>query len=223
MRQIGVNETSKTFKKYFLANQFVQSALQDQRGVEDVVSQVLDEHQKQADELLLLGEGTSSSNMINNGLFWSGDANYTLNSSVEIDTDADSLIDLHTKIMSNAADADQISGRKAIIFYGTNATTRFDGIYTATNQPFKRVLADVLGSNYSLLKMPTAVTPASSHGWIIVNLDQVKLHYTTLPSLKDQGVNDEKMYAWFNFLMGSMMLEVLASGAIIRQPITIEA
>lgn len=223
IRQIAVNEAAKTFKKYFLANQFTISALQDQRGVEDVVAQVLDEHQKQMDELFLLGEGTSNSTMINNGLFHSSDPNYELESSVEIDTDADSLISMHSKIMTNVADAEQLSGRKVIIFYGSEVTSRFDGIYTATNVPFKRVLNEVLGSGYSTVKLPAAVTPANSHGWIIANLDQVKLHYVKLPGLQDQGVNDEKMYAWFNFLMGSSMLEVLADQAVIRQPVTIEA
>lgn len=223
IKQIAANEGSKTFKKYFLANQFVQSALQDQRGLEDVVAQVLDEHQKQADELLLLGEGTSNSTMINNGLFHSNDANYVLENSVEVDTDADPLIDMHTKLMSNVLDSDVLAGRKALIFYGADALAKFNALYAAQPVPFKRVLSEVLGPNYSLVQLPAAVTPAASNGWIIANLDQVKLHYTTLPQLKDQGVNDEKMYAWFNFLMGSMMLEVLASGGIIRQPITFEA
>lgn len=223
LRQIAANESKKSFKKYFLANQFQISQMQDQQGTEELVAQVLDEHQIQADELFLLGEGTAGNNVINNGLFWSGDANYSLESSTEIDTDADSLIDMHGKIISSTADADNIAGKKVILFYGPEAISRFNGVYTATNQPFKRVLADVLGEEYSLAKVPSQVTPSGANGWIIANLDQVKLHYTSLPSLKDQGSNDEKMYNWFNFLMGSMMLEVLANGAVIRQPITIEA
>lgn len=223
IKQIGVVEKSKTFKKYFLANQYVQSALQDQGQVEDVVRQVLDEHQKHMDDLLLLGEGTSDGTVVNNGLFWSGDANHTTESSVELDTDADTLLDLHAKVMANAESADQIDGRKMIIFYGTNITPLYDGVYTASNTPFKRVLQEVLGGNYSTMKLPTAVTPSSSHGWMIVNLDQCKLHYTALPSLKAQGINDEKMYSWHNFLMGSCMLEVLASGGVIKQPATLEA
>jgi hypothetical protein len=222
MRQIGVNEAKKTFKKYFLANQFTISALQDQRGVEEVVAQVLDEHQKQADELLLLGEGTSASTMINNGLFWSNDTNYVLENSAEIDTDADPLIDMHSKVIANAKDANDVAGRKVIMFYGSDVLSKFNGVYASQPVPFKRVLAEVLGPNYTLLEMPSAVTPSTTNGWIIANLDQVKLHYTALPSLKDQGVNSEKMYAWFNFLMGSMMLEVLAQGGIIRQPVTFE-
>ena len=71
--------------------------------------------------------------------------------------------------------------------------------------------------------MPTAVTPAGVQGWIVVNLDQIKFHYTVLPNLKAQGVNDEKMYTWHNFLMGSCMVEVLAENGIIHQPATFEA
>ncbi len=214
MRQVSVNEGTKTFKKYFLANQFTMSALQDQQGVEDVVAQVLDEHQKQMDELVLLGEGTSASDMINNGLFWSNDPNYNLLTSDETLTDADAL---HTSVMATVQLADQIAGRKALIFYGTDCLPVFDSVYSSYPTPFKTVLQEVVGPQYSLLKLPAPITPDSENGWIIVNLDQVKLHYTSLPSLKDQGVNDEKMYAWFNFLMGSSMLEVLSPNAIIRQ------
>ena len=67
--------------------------------------------------------------------------------------------------------------------------------------------------------MPADVTPASEDGWLIANRSQVKLHYTTLPGLKAQGVNEEKMYSWHNFLMGSSMVDVMAADAIIRQPI----
>ncbi len=223
IRQLAVKEGSKSFKKYFLANQFTLSALQDRAGVEDVVAQVLDEHQKQFDELVLLGEGTSAGTVINNGLYWSGDSNYVLNSSSEIDTDADPLIGMHSKIMEVVATADAQAGRKLLIVYGTDVLAKFDSLYAAQPVPFKRVLSEVLGSNYSMAKLPSAITPASANGFMVVNLDQVKLHHSTLPSLKAQGVNEEKMYAWFNFLMGSAMLELLAPGAVIRQPVTFEA
>lgn len=223
IKQISARESSKVFKKYFHASQYTQSALQDQQGVEDVIAQVLDEHQRHADDLLLLGEGTSASNMINNGLFWSDDSNYVLESSDELDTDADSCIDLHNRVVATAKKANQLAGRKIIMFYGSGVIPVFNALYTSQPIPFKRTLQEVLGGNYSFVEMPEDVTPANTNGWIVANLDQVKLHYTALPALKDQGVNDEKMYAWHNFLMGSMMLEVLATNGIIRQPVTIEA
>jgi len=220
LRQVNAGELTKSFKKYFLANQFVQSSLQDNMQTEDVIKQVLDEHQKQMDELVLFGEGTSSlTDVINNGLFWSNDPNYSLESSTVVDG-SDPLIDLHASVMTNVRVADQVAGKKAIIFYGDFVTPLFDGVYAANPVPFKKVLSEVLGSNYSLMKMPAGLTTQSESGWLIVNLDQVKLHYTALPALKDQGVNNEKMYSWHNFLMGSAMVEVLASKAIIHQPAT---
>jgi len=220
IRQLAVNESSKTFKKYFLANQFVMSEFQDQGNVADVTAQVLDEHWKQSDELFLLGEGTSNSTMINNALFHSADANYVLENSVAIDDD-DRLYDFHNKVIVNATKANLVSGRKIVMFYGTDVLPLYNSLYTTAVVPFKRALGDVLGSNYSTMELPAAITPANVSGWIIVNMDQVKLHYTKLPGIHKQGVNDEKNYAWWNFLHGSMMLDVLASGAVIRQPATL--
>lgn len=222
IHQISVAEGKKAFKKYFMASQYQQSALQDNEGVEEVIAQVVDEQQKQMDDMFLLGEGTSASTMLNNGLFWSSDANYRLESSVEValGTANDHLKDMHTKIMISAAIADQLSGKKVLIVYGSTACAKFDSLYANTDAPFKKVLAEVLGANWSLVKLPSAVTPNSTNGWIACALEHVKLHYTALPSLKAQGVNDEKMYAWHNFMMGSCMLEVLVDDAIIRQPVT---
>lgn len=221
LRQVQVMEGKKSFKKYFLANQFRISDFQDQKGVEDVVSQVLDEHHIQADELLLLGEGTSASTMLNNGLYWSSDPNYTLESSIEV-ASTSRLYDLHAKVVATAQKADQVAGRKVVFFYG-NVLPYFNGIYDTAVKAFKVTLGEVLGPNYSFVQLPTAITPASSNGWIVANMDQCKLHYTALPQLLDQGENTENMYLWFNFLMGSMMLEVLAKNGIIRQPTTLGA
>ncbi len=95
IEQISVVEKLKVFKKYFLGKQFIQSSLQDNSRTEQVIAQVLDEHQKHMDDLVLLGEGTSNSTMINNGLFWSNDSNYTLESSTDYgDVATDPLVDL---------------------------------------------------------------------------------------------------------------------------------
>lgn len=222
IKQISVKDAKKTFKKYFLARQYVQSAFQSTEGNESVVAQVLDEHHKQMDDLFLLGEGTQASDVINNGLFWSADSNYVLKSSavVAAGADTDHLKDMHAKIMATVSESDTIAGRKVIIIYGATACAKFDALYATSDAPFKKVLGEVLGANYSVVKLPLDVTPSSTNGWIVVNMDQVKLHYTTLPELQNQGVNEEKMYAWHNFVMGSLMLEVLAGKGVIRQPVT---
>ncbi len=220
--QVSAAEGTKSFKKYFLANQFTVSSLQDRQGLEDVTAQVLDEHQKQADDLFLLGEGTSNSTMLNNGLFWSNDANYDLESSVAIDSTS-RLYDFHAKVITTAMVADQVPGRKVLIFYGADIAPFVNSLYDTAAKAWKVALQEVLGPNYSIIYLPTAVTPSGTNGWIIANLDQTKLHYTMLPQVLANGINDEKMYYWSNFALGSMMLEVLAPNAVIRQPATLEA
>lgn len=219
IRQVAVMEGKKTFKKYFLANQFQLSQYQDRQGVEEVVAQVLDEHQVQADELFMLGEGTSNSNMLNNGLFHSADGNYTLEGSSEIPT-TNRLHEFFTRVTSTASKADQVAGRKVICFYG-NSKPLLRSLFPNSDTLVKSALSEALGQNYSIVEIPDAPTPSGQNGWIVANLDQTKLHYTALPQLLDQGDNREKMYLWFNFMMGSMMLEVLAKDGIIRQPTTL--
>ena len=225
IKQIAVVEKSKVFKKYFLANQFTQSALQAQDRVDDVVRQVLDEHNKQMDEMLISGEGTSNSDVINNGLFWSGDSNLVVNGSAELDTDADTggAIGLHAKVLEQAELANSVAGRKLIVFYGSNIIPIVNGLFQSNPMSVKKVIQESLGAGYSTINLPSSITPASNHGFMIINMDQIKLHYSVLPSLKSQGVNEEKMYSWHNFLMGSSMIEILASGAITKQPLTVEA
>jgi hypothetical protein len=220
IRQISVMEGKKSFKKYFLANQFTLSDFEDRQGVEEVVAQVLDEHQLQSDELLLLGEGTSGSDVLNNGLYYSADANFTLESSVEIAL-TDRLYSFHNLVTATANKANQVAGRKVIFFYGTLVLPLVNSVYPTAVRAWKAALLEVLGPNYSIVEIPAASTPSGANGWIIANMDQCKLHYTVLPELMNQGQNEEKMYLWFNFLMGSMMLEVLANDGIIRQPATL--
>lgn len=220
IRQVSVNEAKKTYKKYFLANQFRLSTFQDRQGVEEVVSQVLDEHQIHQDELFLLGEGTSDSTMLNNGLYYSDDPNHTTESSVEI-ASSNRLYDFHTKVVATAQKANQVAGRKLIVFYGSNILPLFNSVYDTAVKAWKASLAEVLGANYSFVELPEAVTPSGANGWIVANLDQTKLHYTAFPQLLAQGVNEENMYLWFNFLQGSTMLEVLAKHGVIKQPATL--
>ena len=220
IKQVNVTDAQKSYKKYFLANQYIVSELQDTEGAADVIAQVLDEHHVQMDEMLMLGEGTSAATAVNNGLYWSSDVNYLLETSTEI-AFADRLADLHSKVVASATKANQIAGRKVIMFYGSGIVLLFNQIYSTSSRAFKAVLSEVLGPNYSMLEIPEDATPAGANGWIVANMDQVKFHYTVLPELAKQGLNDEKGYYWFNFHMGSVMLEVLAKNAVIRQPATL--
>lgn len=223
MHNLVAIEKTKTFKKYPFGSQFVRSTLQDNEQNESFVKQVLDESFKHADEIFMLGDGgTSTSDVVNNGLFWSGDSNYVTESSTELDSDQDLAISLYQAVQANAVVADQIEGQKLIIFYGSNIVPIYRSLFAASSRSFKSALSESL-PDYRHMELHSSITPASSHGWLIVNLNQVKLHYTEMPQLWDQGINSEKMHVWQNFLYGSMMLDVLVSGAIIKQAATIEA
>lgn len=225
VQQISAKESTKEFKKYFFKNQYQLSHYQAKDGTDDVVAQVLDEHQRHQDDLFLLGEGTSASNMVNNGLYWSNDPNYVLETSYEVQKDSDGnyLSDLHNKVVENAGKAELAAGKKLIIFYGTTILPQFNSLYASSQKAFRASLGEVLGGDFSLAKMPADCTPSAANGWIIANLDQTKLHYTVLPGLEKNGSNEENSYYWWNFLMGSMMLEVLALNGVVRQPATLEA
>lgn len=219
IKQIAVMEGKKTFKSYFRANQFILSQFQDRQGVEEVVAQVLDEHQIQTDEIFLTGEGTSGSDVLNNGLYWSADPNYTLESAVSSISATDRARLVYAAIQTNIAKAKQLSGRKIVLLYGS--TTK--GVYNSLLASSDKALSEVLKAgapDVSFIEIPDSPTPSGGEGWIVANLDQCKLHYNTLPQLLAQGNNEEKMHLWFNFLEGSMMLECLAKNAIIRQPVT---
>lgn len=223
IHQISAVEKSKVFKKVFFASQFVQSTLQDRDQNEDVVKQVLDENNKFMDDLVLLGQGTAANNVVNNGLYWSADSNYLLESSTELASTGGHLPALHASVVAEKIKADTVAGRKVIVFYGSTMLTKVSGIYAESSVPFKSALQSAIGGNYSLAELPAEVTPSGANGFMILTLDQIKLHLTSAPKLADQGVDARNMEVWHNFLMGNAMVEVLAYKGIIRQPHTFAA
>lgn len=220
IKQISVMEGKKTFKSYFRANQFLLSQFQDRQGVEEVVSQVLDEHQIQMDEILMTGEGTSGSNVLNNGLYWSADPNYTLESAISSISATDRARLVYGHLQTTIAKAKQLSGRKVVMVYGSTTKGVYNGLLASSDKALSTVLKEAASAEVSFVEVPDSPTPSGGEGWIVANMDQCKLHYNTLPQLLAQGNNEEKMHLWFNFIEGSMMLECLAKNAIIRQPVT---
>jgi hypothetical protein len=125
---------------------------------------------------------------------------------------------LHTEIVTEAEEANKLAGRKTLLVYGTTVS-KLNAVYSTAATPFRRVLQEVL-EGYDIVKMPADVSPSGASGFLIINNDQIKVHHQPLPELMAQGVNEESLYTWHNFAMGSCMVEVLAKDAIIRQPLT---
>lgn len=224
MSQISAKESQKSFNKYFSGAQFIQSQLQDREGYETVLAQVLNELNKQNDELFMFGGGTDNASVINNGLFYSLDPNYTFKSSYEVlkGTTEDHLKDLYSKIIEIYNEADEVEGAKTILVYGQTMIQKYSGIFAESSVPFLRTLQEAL-PGVTIEKVPTSVSPAGQNGFMVINTPQIMPHYTIIPQIMGQGVNDEKLYAWTNFAIGSSMVEVKAKDGIIKQPLTFEA
>jgi hypothetical protein len=180
-----------------------------------VIAQVLDHQNKQADRLLLFGGGTSTSDIKNNGLILSNDPNHQTNAPEAI---AD-LVDFHATVMSVVEDASAVAGDKTLLFYGSAAATRLNSLHATSPVSVRKTLQEALDAGVNIASIPSEVAPAGS-GLVLINRSLTKLHYTVLPQVEDNGVNTEKKYAWWNFLMGSMMIEAQAKKAIIHQPLT---
>ena len=222
VKQVTVSEGKKSFKKYFLGNQYTVSQLQSQEDTEAVTAEVLDENQKLADELLMMGEGTNNATVVNNGLFFSLDPNFVENDSVAV-ASSGRLLNLHGAIMTSITAAKKLAGEKIIIFYGAEVLASLNALHLTTNVPFRRTLEDALGAGFTIAEAPENAYPAGQIGWLIVNMDRIKVHYVKLPAVDDAGANNEKKYNWVNFLMGSFMVDVQSKGAVIKQPVTYPA
>jgi hypothetical protein len=220
IHQINAIGTTKSFKKYFNASQYLQSQFQDNADAQRVVSQVIDENNKAFDDLLLFGEGSSNSTMLNNGLFWSNDPNYTLESNANVaSTGAGRVANLYAQIAINAAKANGVAGRKLLMPYGSDVNGTMLSLFASSEQSLLSKLQTNLGNDYTVVPVPTSLYSATN-GIIIVNVDQVVMHYTGVPQLLSRGLDEQNMKYWFNFVHGSSMVEVTAQHGIIRQPIT---
>jgi hypothetical protein len=220
IKQIAVKSGSRKFTKAFYANQYVQSLLQDQSEINTVVAQVLDEHSRQFDENMFLGEGTSPSTAINNSLFHSQDPYYDLRSSTAISAPTADTADYYSKLMAIMDAADRVPGRKAILVYGSTAQSRLNTLFPSSTDSLRSVLEGAIDEDDRIIKVPADINLGNVNGWIVVSLDHVKLHHCGLPKLDGQGTNEEKKYTWHNFLMGTSMVELLKDDAVIRQPLT---
>ncbi len=220
LKLVSAGDARKAFKKYFMANKFISSGIQSTEGNEQVITQVLDEHQAQMDELLLFGDGTQNSDVINNGLFFSSDTNFTEESAATIASGSTRLGLLHSGILATLEKARNLDGRKIVLVYGDTLIPYMNTLFESVARPLEAVIRDSLKADEVIVRMPQYVTPSGANGWEVINLDRIKLHHSTLPQLLDQDYNREEMHYWHNFMMGSCMVDVLAKDAIIKQPAT---
>ena len=88
------------------------------------------------------------------------------------------------------------------------------GEFEAAGQIYKNVKSAYQSAKQKTREAYKGLAPERISGFYIRD--------SVIPEIKNQGQNEEKLYTWTNFLMGSSMLDVLAKGAVIHQPLTFE-
>ncbi len=217
VKHFNAGPVDKTFKAYMNVVRFTHSIFQDSQGVPDILAQALEEHQKAQDELLYFGDGASDGAQINNGLYYSSDANYVKEGSSSLAA-SNQLLLFHQAVVSEAR-AVSVGGQRAIIFYGDTCLARLDSLHEDGGGAVVAGLEVVLGNEFDLIRSPKGLTPDGENGILVVNFAQIKTHYVTEPVILDQDTDRKNMEAWANFVQGSMMVDVAAYGGIRKLPL----
>lgn len=217
VKHFNAGPQDKTFKAYLNVVRFTHSVFQDASGVPDILSQALEEHQKAQDELLYFGDGATDGAQVNNGLYFSSDANYIKESSTSLSA-TNQLLLFHQAVVSEAR-AVSVGGSRSIIFYGDTCLAALDSLHADGGGAVVAGLEDVLGNEFDLIRSPKGLTPSGENGILVVNHAQVKTHYVTEPVILDQDTDRKEMQAWANFVQGSMMVDVAAYGGIRKLPL----
>lgn len=216
VKHFNAGPQDKVFKAYLNVVRFTHSIFQDASGVPDILSQALEEHQKAQDELLYFGDGATDGAQINNGLYFSSDANYVKESSSSLS--ATNQLELFHQAVVSEARAVSVGGERSIIFYGDTCLAALDSLHASGGGTVLGNLIEVL-SDFNLIRSPKGLTPSGENGILVVNHAQVKTHYVTEPVILDQDTDRKEMQAWANFVQGSMMVDVAAPGGIRKLPL----
>lgn len=217
VKHFNAGAQDKVFKAYMNVVRFTHSVFQDASGVPDILSQALEEHQKAQDELLFFGDGATDGTQINNGLYFSNDANYVKESSSSLSA-TNQLLLFHQAVVTEAR-AVSVGGPRMIMFYGDTCLAALDSLHADGGGAVVAQLEEVLGNEFSLVRSPKGLTPAGENGILVINQAQVKTHYVTEPVILDQDTDRKEMQAWANFVQGSMMVDVAAYGGIRKLPL----
>lgn len=216
-KKIGVADTerhhahtdgvSKTFNKEFYNITYEISNYQNKDHVADLNVIVSDKLLMQQDYALSAGLND------NNGLFVSADPDYVTIGSQAM-TDHPTIYGvLYAQLEANALLTG--NGAKRVAFYGTMIPL-VNTIISGTGLS----ILDVLRGQFpdvTFVMIPTHAT-VTGNGFIILNDGLIRLNYTLLAGVKNSGINDEKGYGWINYDYGTMMLELMAPGAIALVP-----
>lgn len=222
-KHIKVRGRDKYFNVFAKGAKIIKSMRDGNVDLQKVHNSVLREYSIMFDRDGLHGDGG------NNGLLISNDPDYVTNDGHQIPAASGNgfnrVQDVNSVIISLKTQVSELTGSSAIkVFVYGKSLTAFLGTITEDNETS---VLDILKRTFpaaDFIEVPALVTTATDgDGFVVVSDDMTTLHYTSEPTIKNQGTNEEDEYYYANYAMGSLQVQPDTYGAIIKQPITFAA
>lgn len=212
----------KSFNIYLKGAKITQSLNDKQINLQKVHNRVIRDYSIIWDSMGLHGENG------NNGLLNSSDEYYVTNDSHEIPAagaDGDDFAqvqDVNNLILALKQQvSDTTSSQDVKIFVYGNDLLKFMGKITKNNETSVREILQKAFPAAMFIEIPSiALKAGDGNGFVVVSDDATTLHYTTEPTIKNQGENSEDNYYYANYVLGSVQVTPDLDGAIIKQPVT---
>lgn len=212
----------KSFNIYLKGAKITQSLNDKQINLQKVHNRVIRDYSIIWDSMGLHGENG------NNGLLASTDEYYVTNDNHEIPAagaDGDDFAqvqDVNNLILKLKQQvSDTTSSQDVKIFVYGNDLLTFMGKITKNNETSVREILQKAFPAAMFIEVPSiALKAGDGNGFVVVSDDATTLHYTTEPTIKNQGENSEDNYYYANYVLGSVQVTPDLDGAIIKQPVT---
>lgn len=212
----------KSFNIYLKGAKITQSLNDKQINLQKVHNRVIRDYSIIWDSMGLHGENG------NNGLLASTDEYYVTNESHQIPSagaDGDDFAqvqDVNNLILKLKQQvSDTTSSQDVKIFVYGNDLLTFMGKITKNNETSVREILQKAFPAAMFIEVPSiALKAGDGNGFVVVSDDATTLHYTTEPTIKNQGENSEDNYYYANYVLGSVQVTPDLDGAIIKQPVT---
>lgn len=212
IHQLHGRQTSFVFDKNFYLAEYKTGINQSTEGDSQLVGEFLDNQNVALDQLVLFGDEG------NQGLYTNNSSNYVTEGAIG-SIDASDKNAFYEAIMASAEEADKLAGSKVLMLYGTETRKLWRaGLFSTGQASVRGNLLSALGSEYTPMLMPSQVSP-NAEGWLIINMNKIVVHNHGAPWM-EAGEDAPRRLRYVHFLIGSVGVELMQYGAILKQPVT---
>lgn len=213
IHQLHGKDKTFTFDKNFWLAEYKTGINQSSEGDPELVNEFLDNQNVLLDQLLMFGDEG------NQGLYTNNSSNFVTEGAIGSIDDSDKNA-FFEAIMATAEEADKMAGSKILMPFGTVTRKLWRaGLFSTGQASVKGNLMQALGSEYTPMAMPQQITPNGEEGWLVINMNKIRVHNHGAPWM-EPGEDAPRRSRYVHFLLGSVGVELLAKGAIIKQVVT---